>query len=295
MPKRKKSSASSRLGAALFLIAAAVLVFGAVETWKLWSSDSGRILLAARFGIGDPARVTQILAKEIRRGLTAAGVPADSIEERAAEPGVRWRVGLPPDASLLQTNYAVTRCVEDAGGVVLSGLERGGPNGEPTVKLQIGLPGRALHDVTLVRVPHSAAERAAEPVRMALLLYGFGEDPDQAVDIFALPVPFAVAVVPGAPASGRLFRAAHQRAREVVMHVPLEPVNYPQVNPGPGTILVTMNEPRITGLLRRDFDQAGAVVAVANHMGSLATQDMSVMTAVYRELNRRRLPFLHVQ
>jgi polysaccharide deacetylase 2 family uncharacterized protein YibQ len=37
------------------------------------------------------------------------------------------------------------------------------------------------------------------------------------------------------------------------------------------------------------------VVAVANHMGSLATQDMSVMTAVYHELNRRRLPFLHVQ
>jgi DNA repair photolyase len=32
------------------------------------------------------------------RQLTAAGVPADSIEERAAEPGVRWRVGLPPDA-----------------------------------------------------------------------------------------------------------------------------------------------------------------------------------------------------
>ena len=293
MPKRKKST-SSRLRAALFLLAAAALVFAAAETWKLWRSDSGRVLLAARFGIGDPARVTQIVGREIRRGLAAAGVPADSIAESAGDPGVRWRVGLPSEASLLQTNYAVTRRVEEAGAEVLSGVERAGPHGEPVVRLRIGLPGRPLHDVTLVRIPRSAADRATEPARLALVIYGFGADPAEAEQVFALPVPFAVAVVPGAPTSGRLFRAAHARAREVVMHLPLEPVNYPQVNPGPGTVLVTMNEPRITGLLRRHFDQAGPVVAVANHMGSLATQDMAVMTAVYRELSRRHVPFFEV-
>src|SRR5262249_39808213 len=36
------------------------------------------------------------------------------------------------------------------------------------------------------------------------------------------------------------------------------------------------------------------VVAVANLMGSFATQDEPFMTAVYRELRRQSLPFLHV-
>ena len=31
-----------------------------------------------------------------------------------------------------------------------------------------------------------------------------------------------------------------------------------------------------------------------SHMGSLATQDMTLMTAVYRELKQRRLPILHL-
>jgi uncharacterized protein len=127
------------------------------------------------------------------------------------------------------------------------------------------------------------------------LLYGFGEDPDRAGAFFALPVPFAVAVMPGAPASGKMFRAARAKDREIVLHLPLEPIHYPQVNPGPGTVLVTMNEDHIATLLHRDFEQSGHVVAVANLMGSLATQDMAVMTAVYHDLQRRHLTFLHVQ
>ena len=294
MPKRKSRSAQ-RIRAALLLAAGALLIFVAAETWKLWRSDSGRVMLAARFGLGDPARVTSIVGREIRGGVVAAGVPADSIEESVTGAGVKWRVGLPAEVSPLQTNYSITRRIEAAGATVLSGTEKIGAHGETIVELRIGLSSRALHDVTLVRMPPSAEQRAAEPARLALVLYGFGEIPDQAESFFALPVPFAAAIVPGAPVSGRLFHAAHQHEREIVMHLPLEPIHYPQLNPGPGTILVTMNEARITGLLRRHFDQAGDVVAVANHMGSLATQDMAVMTAIERELARRNVPFLHVQ
>jgi polysaccharide deacetylase 2 family uncharacterized protein YibQ len=55
-----------------------------------------------------------------------------------------------------------------------------------------------------------------------------------------------------------------------------------------------MKPSQITSLLRKYLDQAGPVAAVANLMGSLATQDMTVMGALYRELHRQRLPFLHV-
>jgi len=126
------------------------------------------------------------------------------------------------------------------------------------------------------------------------VLYGFGESAAAADSFFAMRLPFAVAVVPGARESDKVLQLARQRQREMVLHLPLEPLNYPRVNPGPGTLRVTMSPRSISSTVRRQLDKAGAVSAVANHMGSLATQDMTMMTAIYRELRRRRIAFLHM-
>ena len=297
MPRRKKKAGFVPLRFALALAAGAALLFVGGELWKLGRSDSGRVLLAARFGLGDPARVTQIMGREVRRGLLAAGVPADSIHEHVESGSamVVWDVGLRPEISLFQTNYAVTQSVSGAGGAVLSGTERAGSSGETMVVLRVGLTRRALHEVRLVRHPRASGAAPREAARVAIVLFGFPSAEGHAEAALAVSAPFAAALVPGGSSSARLFHAAAVRRREIVLDLPLEPLHYPQVNPGPGTILVTMNEPRITGLLRRHLDQAGPVVAVANFMGSLATQDMAVMTAVYRELKHRDLPFIHVQ
>jgi polysaccharide deacetylase 2 family uncharacterized protein YibQ len=298
MPKRKKKSRLPSLRTVMLLAAGAALVFLAGEAWKLARSDSGRVLLAARFGFGDRARITQIVGREIRRGLLAAGVSPDSIREEAAPTGdvaVTWRVGLNANASLIQTNYAVSQFMANAGADILEGSERTGANGESIVTLRIGLPRRPLHEVRLVRARAPREGEPRESARVAVVLYGFTDAPDQADAWFALPVPFAAAILPAGPASARLFHSAAAHQREVVLHLPLEPLQYPRVDPGPGTVLVTMSPSHVTSLLRRHLDQAGAVVAVANHMGSLATQDMTVMTAIYRELKRRGLPFLHVR
>jgi hypothetical protein len=146
----------------------------------------------------------------------------------------------------------------------------------------------------MVRGGAPAGEESPRVSRLAIVLYGFGEDEPLASGFIGLPVPFAVSLPPAAKSSAALLKAAHERRREVVLQLPLEPINYPQVNPGPGTLLVTMRPAQISGLVRRYIEQGRPLVAVANHMGSLATQDMTVMTAVYRELRRLSLPFVHV-
>lgn len=278
---------------------AAVALFLVGEGVRLVRSDTWRVALARFTGSGDPARLTQTLGREIRDGLTAVGVPRDSIADAVLEKGpapIRWRVGLGPEASLIQANYAVTRRVTEAGGRVFGGREARGRHGEPTVTLLLGAGNRPTHEVVLARMPRETAdEPAPRETRLAVVVYGFGDDPAAADKFFALGRPFAVAIVPGAKTSGAMFRAAHARQREVVLHLPLEPVNYPQLDPGPGALLVTMKPAKIQGAVRRYVDQSGGVIAVANHMGSLATQDMAVMGAVYAELKRRRLPFIHVQ
>jgi len=271
-------------------------LFAAGEIVLLVRSESGQLMLARQVGLSDPARLTQIVGREIKRGLDAAGVPADSIHEAVPEAGapLQWTVGIKPGASLLQANYAVTRSLELHGGVVLDGRESWTDHGDEIVTLKVGLPGRATHEVRLVRAGRTAAQEAAEPARMALVLYGIGDEPGRADSIFALRAPFAVALVPGSKGSNAIFHAAHERSREVILHLPLEPIHYPQLDPGPGTILVTMKPAKIASTLRHYLDQAEPVAAVANHMGSLATQDMTVMTTIYRELRRDHLPFLHM-
>ena len=318
MRKRKPRKKPAFPVGLVTLAAVALVAFAAGEAWLLLNSDSGRLKLARYLSFGDPARVTLIIGRQAHQGLAAFGVSPDSIhdlapgapesvartaargaddagaESAAGRPLVRWRVGLTSDQSLLQANYAVSHFIEAGGGVVLSGRETEGRGGETTVILRVGLPERATHQITLMRSSPAAVAGVRPTARLALVLYGFGDDPAQAAAVFALPVPFAVALAPGFPRSGDLFRAARHASREVVLHLPLEPINYPQVTPGPGAVLVTMKPAEITGLTRRYIDQAGPVAAVANHMGSLATQDMTVMSAVYRELKRRHLPFIHL-
>ena len=55
-----------------------------------------------------------------------------------------------------------------------------------------------------------------------------------------------------------------------------------------------MKPTKVASELARYIGQAGAVSAVANHQGSLATQDMTLMRAIYRELKKRDLLFVHV-
>jgi polysaccharide deacetylase 2 family uncharacterized protein YibQ len=297
MPKRKARASAASPRALITLAIAALVLFLLGESFLLVRSDSGRITLRRTLGIGDRATITRIVGQHARRAFAVMGVPIDSLRESVVEgrpAAVQWRIGFAPEQSLIKANFALTHFIEELGARVLSGRERIGKHGETVVTLVAGLPGMPTHEITLVRAAPPGEASALRRGRLAIVAYGFGDDEALAASFAKLPVPFAMAIVPGAKASASMFRAAHSSQREVVLHLPLEPINYPQVDPGPGTVLVTMRPARIASVLQHDLDQARPVVAVANHMGSLATQDMTVMGAIYHELRRAELPFIHL-
>ena len=297
MPRRQTRTLRHLRRAPLLLIAVTLGFFAIGEALVLYRSDSGQLFLARLPWLGDHNRVTQIVSKQLHKGMRSLGIPEDSLRMSVPEKGparVVWRVGLAPEASLLRANFVLSRLVEKRGGRVLSGRERASSAGESVVELMVGLPGRPTHQVLLVRAGYPEGVESPRTSRLAVVIYGFGDDTRLASDFMALASPFAVAIAPGSKASVALFKTAHENRREIVLQLPLEPINYPQVNPGPGTLLVTMPPARISGLVHRYVEQARPLVAVANHMGSLATRDLTVMTAIYRELRRKSLPFVHV-
>jgi polysaccharide deacetylase 2 family uncharacterized protein YibQ len=281
---------------ALLLGASALALFLAGELLLLGHTDAGQVLLAKHFDLVPRPRVTQILSTAMKRALRLAGVPAESVHESFPTGGrapVRWEIELPAGASLVQANYALATALSGRGGEVLSGREEKAPDDGPTrLTLIVGLPRYATHEVIVSRpAPPPVQEESAS---LALVLFGFDPDDPRAAAALDAPVPLAVAALQSSKQFDRLIRRARARQREVVLSLPLEPINYPRIDPGPGAVLVTMKPLAVTRLVRKQLEAAGPVVAVANHMGSLATQDTRTMRTIYEELRRQRLPFLHV-
>ncbi len=296
-----KKRAASRENRAPFILgvvaAAALLLFLAGELFAWATSDYGRVLTYRWLNLGDRPQAVRLIGKRIAQGIERAGVAQSAVKQEVvegADPQVHWTVSLERDGAPMLVNHAITRAVEAGGASVLSGREHAGKSGEFIVTLLVGVPGRPTHAIDIVRPPRPEADAPRETGKLALLLFAASEDESLLVATAARSEVFAIAAPATGAGKGAVLRAAHDRKREVVLFMPMEPENYPRVNPGPATLLVNMSGGQIEQRLRREIELAQPAVAVANLMGSFATQDEPFMTAVYEELKHAHLPFLHV-
>jgi uncharacterized protein len=145
----------------------------------------------------------------------------------------------------------------------------------------------------VVPAPPTAApelETAAPArVRIAIVIDDLGNDRNAVERIARWPYPVAGAVLPALPGSGDAARRLTDSGKEVLLHLPMEPDGYPEVRPGPGVVLRSDTDERITQIVSDDLASVPGAVGVNNHMGSAATADPRVMRAVVRVLGQRGL------
>ena len=75
-----------------------------------------------------------------------------------------------------------------------------------------------------------------------------------------------------------------------MLHLPMQPIS--ALDPGPGKIMVSMNDETIEAQTARDIDAIPYAEGANNHEGSRATSDPRVMAAVMRVFKRRGLFFI---
>jgi polysaccharide deacetylase 2 family uncharacterized protein YibQ len=157
---------------------------------------------------------------------------------------------------------------------------------------KIAADGRRSIDV-YARPSRYAAVTQAAPPRVAILVTGFGL-PDAPPQAALKGLPAQVSVAYGA--YGRSLQDAVAAARadghEVLLQIPLEPPNYPTVDPGPHTLLTTLppadNIKRLQWLMSRYTGYVG----VTNHMGGKFEASAEAMAPVLEELKRRGLLYV---
>ncbi|MEW6047911.1 MAG: divergent polysaccharide deacetylase family protein [Bacillota bacterium] len=127
--------------------------------------------------------------------------------------------------------------------------------------------------------------------RLAIVIDDWGYNWQAAQRFFSLDAPLTVAVIPFLPYSRQQAQMARQHGFEVLVHLPMEPLDG-RLNPGPGAITTALSDEEIRQRVERAIDAVPGAVGVSNHMGSRATADERVMAQVLTVVARRGLFFL---
>jgi uncharacterized protein len=125
---------------------------------------------------------------------------------------------------------------------------------------------------------------AATPVTIALVIDDIGDSLADGRRVIALPAPVACAVLPHTPYGDTLAREAHAAGKEVLLHLPMEPVGESET--GPGRIETGMPSLELSITLDHDLASVPYAVGVNNHMGSRLTRDRDAMRRVMRGIRR---------
>lgn len=91
---------------------------------------------------------------------------------------------------------------------------------------------------------------------------------------------------------GKLTEMARKDGHEFLMSLPLEPMNYPQHDPGPYTLLTTLSERENLGRMEWVMSRAQGYVGLVGEFGSRFTTRSTTMLPVLEQVKKRGLMFL---
>jgi polysaccharide deacetylase 2 family uncharacterized protein YibQ len=128
--------------------------------------------------------------------------------------------------------------------------------------------------------------------KLAIIIDDVGYDLNIIEKFLELSGPLTFALLPKAPYNAYTIRAARAKNFEIMLHLPMEPKEYPKVNPGPGVLLTSMNPDQLIAQLTENISEIPNLRGVNNHMGSKMTSSSSQMRQIFTILKKRGLFFI---
>ncbi|TIQ37420.1 MAG: divergent polysaccharide deacetylase family protein [Mesorhizobium sp.] len=110
--------------------------------------------------------------------------------------------------------------------------------------------------------------------------------------IAKLPAEVTLAFAPQGNSIDRWMKAARQSGHEIVMQIPLEPFDYPNVNPGRNTLTVSASQDENLKSLHWALSRTTNYTGVMNYMGARFSADANAMGAFMAELGKRGLAYV---
>ncbi len=152
----------------------------------------------------------------------------------------------------------------------------------------INIDAYKTHNFTFFYPPGEATPE----YRIAIVIDDLGFSIDRARDILNINVPVSFAVLPYRTYSTEIANEANAMGRDVLLHLPMEPADYPKYDPGEGSIFLSMSDEEISGQVAMDIEAVPHIIGVNNHMGSKFSENREKMAVVLNAVREKELFFL---
>jgi len=136
---------------------------------------------------------------------------------------------------------------------------------------------------SMLLIGQSSAEM---PPRIAIIIDDLGYQLEAGRRAIDLPGPVAYAVLPGTPNGRRLARIAHAEGKEVLLHLPLEPVGH-HGPAEPGALMLDTSRAMFEATFAAAIETVPFAVGVSSHRGSLLTRHPGHMGWLMDEIRQR--------
>lgn len=146
------------------------------------------------------------------------------------------------------------------------------------------------------REPWKVYGRKVPPVgnmpRLAVIVSGLGLSADATERAIDLPKEVTLSFTPYGPQLEVEVAAARQSGHEVLLDLPMEPISYPADDPGPHTLLTSLNPNENIARLDWLLGRFKGYVGVINQMGSRFTASPDSLRPILHALKGRGLMFV---
>ena len=128
--------------------------------------------------------------------------------------------------------------------------------------------------------------------KVAIIIDDLGNNEKIAAKFLSLDAVLTFSMVPHSPFSKQIARKAKANGVDIMLHLPMEPYEYPRIKPGPGTLLVSMTPDELLAQLKKNLDDIPHIKGVNNHMGSKMTALDAQMNQIFTIIKKRNLYFI---
>ena len=127
---------------------------------------------------------------------------------------------------------------------------------------------------------------------VAIIIDDMGSSMQEAKSLMAISAPLTFSIIPGLGKDREVAEAAHARNHEVMLHMPMEPKDYPQRRLEKNGLLMTDSDDEINKQVNEYLRVIPYAVGANNHMGSRFTENEPKMQDVLQILKGRGLFFI---